>query len=342
MDRRLFLSSALGTAAAARAASPPVGIAFFGGGHSHAGSKVKLTRESPQWNLIGMWDDDSRIQEKYKKDGVRFASRDELLADKNVQVVAVESGVQNHARDALRALEAGKHVHLEKPPGVDIESFRRVVRLAEKKNLRLQMGYMWRFHPGVNRILEAARKGWLGDVFLIRGVINTNVRPASRRAMARLHGGIMFELGAHIIDPVARLMGRADRVTPFIKRAGVHADQLADNTAAVLEYPGAMAILSSAGLQPNAHDHRSFEVLGTKGSAYLLPIERETRLEMDLAEAAGPYQAGRQQVDLPPFQRYLAEFDEMLTAVREDKPLSVTPAEDLIVQETLVRASDMA
>ncbi len=339
MDRRLFLSSALGTAAAAR---PPVGIAFFGGSHSHAPAKVKLTRESPDWNLVGMWDDDARMHEKYKKDGVRFASRDELLADKSVRVIAVESGVQNHARDALRALEAGKHVHLEKPPAVDIESFRQLVRLAEKKNLRLQMGYMWRFHPGVNRILEAARKGWLGEVFLVRGVINTNVRPASRRAMGRLHGGIMFELGAHLIDPVARLMGRADRVTPFITRAGVHADQLADNTAAVLEYPGAMAIVSSASLQPNAHRHRSFEVLGTKGSAHLVPIERETKLEIDLAEPAGPYQAGRQQVDLPPFQRYLAEFDEMLTAVREDKPLSVTPSEDLIVQETLVRASDMA
>ena len=342
MDRRLFLSSALGTAAAARAARPPVGIAFFGGSHSHASAKVKLTRESQEWNLIGMWDDDPRTQEKYKKDGVRFASRDELLADKNVQVVAVESGVQNHAQHALWALKAGKHVHLEKPPAVDIESFRRVVRLAEKNNLRLQMGYMWRFHPGVNRILEAVRKGWLGEVFLVRGVINTNVRPASRRAMGRLHGGIMFELGAHIIDPVARLMGRADRVTPFIKRAGVHADELADNTAAVLEYPGAMAIVSSASLQPNAHWHRSFEVLGTKGSAYLVPIERETRLEIDLAEQAGPYQAGRQEVELPPYERYLAEFEEMLTAVREDKPLSVTPTEDLIVQETLVRASDMA
>ena len=342
MDRRLFLSSSLGAAAAARAARPPVGIGFFGGSHSHAAAKVRLTRESPEWDLVAMWEDDPRVREKYRKDGVRFASRDELLANPKVQVIAVESGVQNHARHALRALEAGKHVHLEKPPAVDIESFRRVVRLAEKNNLRLQMGYMWRFHPGVNRILEAARQGWLGKVFLVRGVINTNVRPASRQAMARLHGGIMFELGAHLIDPVARLMGRADRVTPFIQRSGVHADQLADNTAAVLEYPGAMAIVSSASLQPNAHWHRSFEVLGAKGSAYLVPIERETRLEMDLAEAAGPYKAGRQVVDLPPYQRYLGEFEEMLTAVRENKPLPVTPAEDLIVQETLVRASDMA
>ena len=74
-------------------ARPPVGIAFFGGSHSHAPAKVKLTRESPDWNLVGMWDDDPRMQEKYKKDGVRFASRDELLADKSVRVIAVESGV---------------------------------------------------------------------------------------------------------------------------------------------------------------------------------------------------------------------------------------------------------
>ena len=348
MDRRLFLSSALSTAAVTRASHSPLGIAFLGGSHSHAGAKVRLTLKSPEWNVIGMWEDDPKVRERYKKggrhapDGIRFASRDELLADKNVQVVAVESGVQNHAHDALRALEAGKHVHLEKPPAVDIESFRRVVRLAEKKKLLLQMGYMWRFHPGINRILEAARKGWLGDVFLVRAVINTNVKPPSRHAMSRLHGGIMFELGAHVIDPIARLMGRADSVTPFIRRSGVHTDQLSDNTAAVLEYPGAMAIVSSASLQPNAHEHRSFEVLGTKGSAYLYPIERETRLEIDLAEQAGPYSAGRQEVNLPSYERYLGEFAEMLHSVRDSKPLSVNSREDLIVHETLVRASGMA
>ena len=73
---------------------------------------------------------------------------------------------------------------------------------------------------------------------------------------------------------------------------------------------------------------------GARGDQYERPPGEPTR--------DGAAARRRQEVELPPYERYLAEFEEMLTAVREDKPLSVTPTEDLIVQETLVRASDMA
>ena len=63
MDRRLFLSSALSTAAVTRASHPPLGIAFLGGSHSHAGAKVRLTLKSPEWNVIGMWEDDPKVRQ---------------------------------------------------------------------------------------------------------------------------------------------------------------------------------------------------------------------------------------------------------------------------------------
>jgi predicted dehydrogenase len=324
MRRREFLSASL----AAAAPEDRIRIGFLGSSHSHAEAKIRIVKESPRWELAGV-----------SKDG--GPTRDALLGDPSIRVVAVESDVKLHAEHARLALEAGKHVHLEKPPSDNMREFRELAALARRKNLLVQLGYMWRYHPGINAILEAARKGWLGDVYLVRGMINT-ITPAEQRAgVALFPGGFMFELGCHLIDPLVRLMGLPARVTPFLRTHGNFNDRLADNTAAVFEYPRAMGIVGSSALQPGAFPHRAFEVFGSNGTALVRPIEPGTLLSIDLVKAAGPYTAGAQQVKFAPFRRYVADFDELGEAVRLSRPLSVTPEEDLNVHEALLRASGM-
>jgi predicted dehydrogenase len=323
MRRREFLSTAL----AAAAAEDRVRIGFLGSSHSHAADKIRIVKESPRWELVTIAKDDG-------------PTRDALLADPAIRVVAVESDVARHAEHARLALEAGKHLHLEKPPSVLMREFREIVALAQRKKLLVQMGYMWRYHPGINAMLEAARQGWLGEIYLVRGNINTLVTPGSRAAVAAYRGGQMFELGCHLIDPVVRLLGLPRKITPYLRTDGGFPDSLADNNAVVFEYPRALGIVTSAALQPRAFPHRSFEIFGTNGTAVLRPIEPPA-LTIDLAKAAGPYPAGVQQVKLPPFSRYVGEFEDLNRAVREGRPLANTPEEDLKVHEALLRASEM-
>ena len=148
-------------------------IGFLGVAHSHAGGKIKAVKDSADWDLVGICEEDKGLRDQFAKSGVPVLSQDELLG--KAQVVAVESAVQDHARHARLALSAGKHVHLEKPPADTLDAFRELVALASGKKVLLQMGYMWRYHPGINAALEAARKGWLGDVYLVRGTINTQL-----------------------------------------------------------------------------------------------------------------------------------------------------------------------
>jgi predicted dehydrogenase len=199
---------------------------------------------------------------------------------------------------------------------------------------------MWRFHPGINSALEAARNGWLGETYLVRGTMNTKIEPALRSEWAQFPGGQMFEQGCHLIDPLVRLLGRPEKVTPVLRTHGGFSDQLADNTAAVFEYRKALGVVTSSVLQPGAGRHRSFEVFGANGTAVVRPIE-PPKLEIDLAEARGPYKAGVQVVPLPPYRRYVGEFDELAHAVQGATGLRVSPAEDLAVQEALLRASGM-
>ncbi len=327
-------------AAAANAAADRIRIGFLGASHSHAWEKSVVVRESPRCELAGVCEADAEIRARFEKAGVRILSERELLEDPTIRVVAVESGVQQHAGHGRLALEAGKHLHLEKPPADNLKDLSSLLAMAEKKNLLVQMGYMWRYHPGINRALEAARKGWLGQVYLVRGMMNTLIPEKSRPEWALFKGGQMFEQGCHLIDPMVRLLGEPRKVTPVLKKHGQFDDKLADNTVAVFEFSRALGIISSSVLQPGANRHRSFEVLGSNGTAVVRPIEPGI-LNIDLAEAAGPYQAGIQRVELPPFRRYAGEFEELADKVASIQPLSVTPKEDLLVQKALLLASEM-
>ena len=84
---------------------------------------------------------------------------DELLADDALDAVVVATPVPTHADLALRALEAGKHVLVEKPPAMTAEEIDGLVELAEERNLVLMPGHLLLYHPGVAEAQGARRLG---------------------------------------------------------------------------------------------------------------------------------------------------------------------------------------
>ena len=108
----------------------------------------------------------------------------------------------------------------------------------------------------------------------------------------------------------------------------------------MFEFSKAQAIITNSVLQPNAGPHRFLEILGTNGSVRVQPIEPPGFM-IDLAKAAGPYKAGPQEVELPPYERYRDEFVELAAAIREATPLPVSLEEELQVQEAVLQACGM-
>ena len=345
MNRRTFIKT---VTAAAIAASPArleaqaptrrrIKVGFLGCAHSHFGGKYKILRNSAEWDLIGVCEENAAARAQGPADA-RWLSAEQLFAE--AEVVVIESAVKEHGRDALRALAAGRHIHVEKPAADNLEDVRRMVALAREKKRLLQVGYQWRYHPGLNAMLEAARQGWLGEIYQVRATIHTQAAPEQRADWGQFHGGSLFELGGHLIDPMLRLLGKPKGVVSKLRQRGPAADTLKDNNVAVFEFERALGIVTNSTWQPNAHAHRSFEVLGDRSTAVLRPIEPPT-LVLDLTRAAGPYKAGSQTVQLPDYQRYVGDFVELAAAVRGEKLLSVTLDEELLVQEWLLRACEM-
>jgi predicted dehydrogenase len=339
-NRRQFLAGGVG-AALVGAVEPldaanerPLKVGFLGTGYSHFAEKYRVIRENPEFELVGLAEADATVRARGPA-GARWLERDRLLAE--AEVIVVEGAVANHEADARVALEAGRHVHVEKPPAASLAGFVALQELAARQRCVLQVGYMWRHNPGLQAAFAAARAGWLGELYLVRATMNTQATAETRREWARFPGGAMFEQGCHLVDAVVRLLGRPTRVTPFLQHAGAAADGLADNTVAVFEYPRALALVTSAPLQPNAGPQRHFEVLGTGGTARVQPLE-PPGFTLDLGRAAGPHPAGRTEVTLPAYRRYVDEFRELAAVVRGRAKLEVGPELERDVQATLMQA----
>ena len=315
-------------------------VAMIGSGHGHAASKIRALRSMPEYQLVGLCrpdKDDPAMGE------VPSLSLQDVLADTSIELVAAESAdAERNLKYAQRSIDAGKFVHLDKPPGASLSGLRTLLEDARKRKRIVQMGYQWRYHPAMQAAMEAARKGWLGRVYRFRASIDKPIESGERRQLARYRGGMMFSEGCHLVDRATALLGKPTKVTGFVRHHSPLPDGLADNSLIVLEYPQAMAEISLAGFDPRGNEHRFVEILGTNGSAKAQPFA-PVRLVVDLKEPAGPYRAGQQTLEPhgPPGPAYTPDFAEMAAIIRKGAEPSYSAQHDLMTQEVLLEACGM-
>lgn len=347
LPRRRFLQSALALSAIPFAGAEsawddrgerPIRVGVLGVAHSHAESKIRLLQQSDAYQFVGVCAETELLDARYRARNVSVFSESDLI--EQCEVIVVESDVRDHADHAGRALEGGCHVHVEKPPSTTLESFLRLQELAAERKRILQVGYMWRFHPAFQQAERWVRDGLLGQVFMVQARINTFLDEAQRRVAAEFPGGILFELGCHLLDPMVRIMGAPQSVGSRLASTEVFPDTLADNCFAWLDYGRAQCLLTSAARQPNATRYRTFEILGTQGTLRIQPIEPPV-LELDLLEATDDLPAGLHRIPLAPYQRYTDEFVALADQVRRGTVAPVLPETERIVHETLLRACQM-
>jgi predicted dehydrogenase len=341
--RHLLRTAGLAAAAKAKGAPGPIRTAILGTQHSHLTSKMKAMLDSPDYQVAVACEPDAAARKRREADpqfkNVRWVSEEELLGDASIQFVLVECKVWEAIGWGRKVIAAGKHLHLEKPPSPDLPPFRELVEEARRKKLCVQMGYGYRFDQAISAAIEAARKGWLGDVLMVRATMNSDRDAAQRAIEARYPGGAMFELGGHMIDRVVDLLGRPRDVRSWIRHDTKVDDTLADNTLAVLEYPKTLATVSITASMAGAGQHRSFEIIGSDGTFFIQPIAGPRTLRVHMRSARGTYRAGWQEMQVPPQPGDVMEFQDLARAIRAGEPLRYSYDHELLVHETLLRAS---
>ena len=326
-------------------------IGQIGIAHTHA-TKVAMPEARPvladrDAELAGVFEPDPAMRDERGgrpvwKDVHWFDTAEQLLDDPNINVVFIETWPWESIHWATRALEAGKHIHLDKPPGTSLPALRALYDLAASKRLHIQMGYMWRYNGGLLFIQQAVKDDLLGRVTFARFRADSVPEYYHRNHVHRYPGGIMQEEACHLFDQVTWMFGRPDRVTPFLRSDARGFDGFhegVDNALVAMEFDtaGALAVIETTSMATAPGPHRRVEVHGLKGSVVLEPIE-PPRVDLCLREAHGKYAAGWQNVPVIDRPRYVADLEELIDVARGEREPGFTPEHDLLTQETLIRA----
>lgn len=324
-------------------ARPKIKVGQIGVGHAHA-SKLSVYRASPDYEVVGIVEPDEKLrQQALQQPAYRdlpWLTREQLLNTPGLQAVLVETRVRDLLDNAEVCIAAGKHVHLDKPAGADWSHYQRLLQAAEQRRLLVQMGYMYRYNPGILLLREFLNQGWLGDVFEVSTIMGKVVPPADRKELAEFPGGIMFELGGHIIDLVVGVLGNPRQVTAHSRTSGRFGDTLADNMLAVFDYPQATATVRSAALEVDGGERRQFTVCGTEGTFHIQPLDNPGA-RIALSQPRGEYKKGYHSVTFPKFTRYVADAADMAQILRGEKDSDFSYDHDRHVQEAVLRASGM-
>ena len=133
----------------------------------------------------------------------RFSDYTDLLKS-DVDAVMVCVGNALHREVAIAAVEAGKHVFLEKPMALNAAEAAEIAAAADKADTIVQIGMVWRFKPQVQIVREWMQAGRLGDIYHMRAVlIRRRGIPGLGgwfTTMAQSGGGPMIDLGVHWFD----------------------------------------------------------------------------------------------------------------------------------------------
>jgi predicted dehydrogenase len=215
-------------------------------------------------------DDERRATAAQAYPSAQVTSRfEDVLEDESVEAVVVATPVPTHYDLARRALDAGKHVFVEKPPAMRGAEIEELCELAEERGRVLMPGHLLLYHPGVQKLKEIVDSGELGDVLYVYG---------NRQNLGtfRTNENALWSLGVHDLSVLLYLIEEEPSEVQahgnaFLSR-GVE-----DVVFCYLRFPsGKMAHMHLSWLDP--HKIRRITVVGNERMAVFDDMERERKI----------------------------------------------------------------
>ena len=156
--------------------------------------------------LVGCFDEVTSVAENFATEfkTSNLQSIGELLDIEELDFVIIATRHDSLHSLAIAALNAGKHVFVEKPGAINYFEFKKVCELARKKNLNLHVGYNHRHHPALKKAYELLNEGSIGEVMFLRGRYGHGGRLGYekewRADKLKSGGGELIDQGTHLID----------------------------------------------------------------------------------------------------------------------------------------------
>jgi predicted dehydrogenase len=222
-------------------------------------------------------------QNMKEQNGFEFATTrlEDLLARRDIDAVTISTPNVFHRDQVLSVLAAGKHVYCDKPMAVNYAQALELTEAWKKSGLIAQVVHQFRCFPSVMRAKQLMTEGRIGNImgfhgaYLHSGSIDRD-KPMGWKQDKALGGGVLFDLGSHILDLLHSLLGDFSELFAstrilYPQRPGadgkmvrIHAD---DAAWILLKLPcGAQGMVEVSKIHTGTNDDLKFEIYGDRGA----------------------------------------------------------------------------
>ena len=263
-----------------------IGYGFMGKAHTYAYKTIPLFYEDLPFRirLVGVC---NRTLEKAQKAkdymGFEYATQraEDLFADDRIQVINVCTPNNLHRDHVIGALKAGKHVYCDKPLAANYQEAKEILDILDSTNVITQMAFQNRFFPATMRAKELVDSGALGNIISFRaaylhsGSVDPD-RPMGWKLEKSMGGGVLADLGSHVLDLIYYLLGEYEEVFahnvilypkrphPSGKIVDVEAEDL--SILIVKMKNGSTGTIESSKIATGTNDELIFQIHGDKGA----------------------------------------------------------------------------
>ena len=206
-------------------------------------------------------------------DTYREMTVDEILSDPTIEAVTVEGEEIHLSKYAKVAAEAGKHVHMEKPGGINLAEFEEMIAAMKKSGKVFSAGYMYRHNPKVMDALARIERGELGRIYAVEAHMDCLHKKELKDWLSTFPGGMLFYLGCHLIDLIYRIQGEPEEVIPLSCSTGFDGVTSEDYGMAVFKYPNGVSFAKTSACEPGGFLRRQLVICGEKGTIEIKPLE---------------------------------------------------------------------
>lgn len=249
--------------------------------HNHSKGKwdaVRLLKDD--FELVGWVDDRKSKAMRMQEPRVGIYTNYPCFTPQQVfdevkpDLIVVETANSDLVEVSTEIAEHGIPMHMDKPLGSDQEGFARMSAICEARGIPLQIGYMFRSNEAINKMVELARDGIIGEIYSIEADLDHNYGyPKYPEYASHYPGGTAYLLTCHAIEWAMPIFNDEMPIKTWsiIKPAPGDPEWAKTHSLTVMEYPRANAVfrVCSRGTQPCRH----IRIDGTYGTMELEPIE---------------------------------------------------------------------
>ena len=225
--------------------------------HAHPGFQLKAITERSK-----------KVAAERYHDIISYNSNDELLSDDEIELAIVNTPNNTHYELAKQALNAGKHVLIEKPAAANLAEVKDLFDLGRKQNKQVLIYQNRRWDSdfqSVKQVIDSGELGQLSEVSFRFDRFKPAISPKVFKETATTPAsGLVFDLGPHLLDQIISLFGKPDSFTKTTGkyRPGTEVD---DYFFYHLKYPGQLNVFAASNLMA-VQPLPAFVIQGTTGT----------------------------------------------------------------------------